>query len=1062
MSFRRLMSGAAVVALVSVCGIGAQAQETSGDIRGQVTSSAGGSVAGARVQIIDTRTNTTSTAITDATGGFSARGLRVGGPYTVAVDAGGYVSTQIEDVSIALGDTARLSVTLDPGERETIIVTASRRDVVDVALGPSATFTIGDLETAPAINRSIVDVIRSDPRIYVDEAFVDAVQCAGANPRFNSLTVDGVRMNDNFGLNSNGFPTERSPFGYDAIEQVAVELAPFDVQYGGFSACNINAVTKSGANSFFGGAFVDYTSDALTGSSLEGEDVNVAEFDEIRYGVNVGGPILQDRLFFFAAYEKLEGANTFDRGPEGSGAVAEVIGFTQTEYDEIVRIANEVYNFDPGGTPSSFDNEDEKLLVKIDWNITQNHRANFTYNFNDGFNITESDDAPDEFEFEKHLYERGAELVSYVGSLFSDWTDNFSTEVRLGYLELDNRQISVGGTDFAEIIVFEDDGNAIYLGGDDSRQANKLYYETLSFAAKGVYQLANHAITFGYEREDLDIFNMFVQHTEGQIEFNSIDFFEQGIFDDYDYANAPSGDPADAAAEWGYVVSTIYAQDEWNFDNGLTLIGGLRYDWYTSDDVPAENPQFVADYGFSNALNLDGANLIQPRVGFQWEISDVLSLRGGFGLYSGGNPNVWLSNNYSANNVTQFTVNEGNLRSDGLYIDDVTTVFDFNYVNAEDGTPGGPGWGIPEPLVGYVSDGEGSNFEINALDPNFEIPSEWKYALGATYLLDVPMGGFLGGEYVLNGDLLFSDGKDTAIIKRLDLVQTGTLFNGLIPDYSSPTVDAFVLTNSSVGNEAFNASFTISKSYDMGLDWTLGYAYSDAEEVQAMTSSVAFSNYNNRAFLDPNEEVLARSNYNIENRVTFTANYGRNFFGDYETSIGVYGATNEGIPFSYAFDDPNRIYGFTPFLEGGVLLYVPTGPNDPNVVFDPGFDQDGFFDFVDREGLSDYAGGFAPRNAFEGGWWTKFDIKLEQEFPGLRPGDRTAGFIVIDNVGNLLNDEWGILREAGFPRVATPVDGGLSADGTQFEFDSFSEPNTNPRVGDASLWSVRLGVRYEF
>lgn len=1058
------MGGAAVVALASVCAADAFAQETTGSMRGQVVSDAGGAIGGASVTVLDTRTNTAQTSTTDAAGGFSARGLRVGGPYTVIVTADGFAPEQIEEVQIGLGATLQLSVALDPTTRDTIVVTADRSSMVDVALGPAATFTLEDLETAPAINRSIVDVIRFDPRIYVDEAFVDAPQCAGANPRFNSLTVDGVRLNDGFGLNSNGFPTERSPFSFDAIEQVAVELAPFDVQYGGFSACNINAVTKSGANEFFGGAFVDYTSDALTGGSLEGQDVNVAEFDEIRYGFNVGGPIVRDRLFFFAAYEKLEGANTFDRGPEGSGAVAEVAGFTQAEYDRIVQIANDVYNYDPGGTPSSFDNEDEKFLVKIDWNITNNHRANFTYNYNDGFNISESDSDANEFEFENHLYERGAELNSYVGSLFSDWTDNFSTEVRVGYVELDNRQISVGGTDFGEVIVREDDFNFIYLGGDDSRQSNKLNYEVFNLALKGNYTLGAHDFTFGYEREALDIFNLFVQHTEGQIEFNSIDFFEQGVFDDYDYANAPSGDPNDAAAEWGYAANTIYGQDEWSFDNGFTLVLGLRYDWYTSDDVPPENPEFLADYGFSNSQNLDGADLIQPRLGFQWEVNDQLSLRGGVGLYSGGNPNVWLSNNYSANNVTQFTVNEGNLRDAGLYIDDVTTVFDFNYVDAEDGTPGGPGYGVPEPLVDFVSAGEGSNFEINVHDPDFDIPSEWKYAFGATYIADAPMNGFLGGEYVLNGDLLWSKGRNTAVIKRLDLEQAGTTFNGQIPVYSSPNVDAFVLTNSDVGNELFNASVSVSKAYDNGLDWTAGYAYSDSEEVQPMTSSVAFSNYNNRAFLDPEEEVLRPSNYNIQNRAVLNVNYEHAFFGDYRSRIGLYGSANEGRPYSFAFDDANNFYGFTPFLDGGLELYVPTGPDDPNVDFSgmSQEDMDAFFAFAAREGLNKYAGGFAPRNAFEGGWWTKFDMKFEQEFPGLRAGDRTAGFIVIDNLTNLINDEWGVLKEASFPRVIRPIDGGLSDDGTQIVYDSFTDPTVEARVGSPSLWSIRVGLRYEF
>ena len=173
---------------------------------------------------------------------------------------------------------------------------------------------------------------------------------AGKNSRFNSLTVDGVRMNDSFGLNSNGYPTERMPFSYDAINQVSVELAPFDVEYGGFTACNINAVTKSGGSRFSGSLFFDYTSDDLRGDSLEGDDIQTGDYSEKRYGINVGGPIIADSLFFFVAYEKLEGANLFDRGPAGSGAVNE-INVSREELDEILAIARDPLPVRPGDDP---------------------------------------------------------------------------------------------------------------------------------------------------------------------------------------------------------------------------------------------------------------------------------------------------------------------------------------------------------------------------------------------------------------------------------------------------------------------------------------------------------------------------------------------------------------------------------------------------------------------------------------------------------------------------------------------------------------------------------------
>ena len=375
MSNWKLHSGVAAAIMATAAIVApAEAQVTTAGIRGNVVDSEGAPIANADVIVRDEATGLTRTTTTTSAGQFVIRNLGVGGDYTVTVMADDYQSQEISGVLLSLGNTSDFDFVLSEGDRtmDTIVVTASASQLAPVAVGPSASFGLETLQSAPAINRNITDVLRLDPRVYVDESRGDlnAVQCGGKNSRFNSLTVDGVKLNDNFGLNSNGYPTERIPFSYDAIDQVSVELAPFDVQYGGFSACNINAVTKSGTNEFHGYAFGDYTSNDLRADSLEGDEITTGDYDEYRYGFGLGGPIIKDKLFFFAAYEKLEGANLFDRGPIGSGAVNEV-NITQAEVDEIAAIARDIYGYDPGEIPSSFDNEDEKILVKLDWNITR-------------------------------------------------------------------------------------------------------------------------------------------------------------------------------------------------------------------------------------------------------------------------------------------------------------------------------------------------------------------------------------------------------------------------------------------------------------------------------------------------------------------------------------------------------------------------------------------------------------------------------------------------------------------------------------------------------------------
>ncbi len=519
----------------------AMAQVTSSDLGGQILGPNGSPAVGTVIKVTHVPTGAVKTVTVNNGGLFNLRGLRVGGPYTIEIDSDQYADQTINDVYLELGEEASIQRVLEPvaDDVENIVVTASQ--VGSLAFGqtgPAVSFGLETMQQAPAINRDITDIVRIDPRIYVDEGGSNGIQCVGKNPRFNSLTVDGVRMNDLFGLNSNGYPTERMPFSYDAIEGVSVEIAPFDVIYGGFSACNISAVSKTGTNEVHGSAFYDYGSDSLKGDSLQGDDVNLGSYTEKRYGFTVGAPLIKDKLFIFAAYEKLEGANTFDRGALGSGAVNEV-NITQEQVAQIQAISQEMYGFDAGTVPLSMPNEDEKLLVKLDWNINEAHRFAFTYNYNDGNNYAESDGDVNEFEFSSHLYERGAELESFIGVLYSDWTDKFSTEIRLSRSKLDNLQRSMyaspvaGGADFGEIKIDlandpDDDSDdlTVYLGSDDSRHANDLDWTGTSMMFRGHYYFDNgHTLTFGYENDKLEIYNLFVQHAETSIQFESIEDF---------------------------------------------------------------------------------------------------------------------------------------------------------------------------------------------------------------------------------------------------------------------------------------------------------------------------------------------------------------------------------------------------------------------------------------------------------------------------------------------------------------------------------------------------------
>ncbi|MDX3775446.1 TonB-dependent receptor, partial [Chromatiaceae bacterium AAb-1] len=337
--------------------------DTSSAIRGVINSPQGSPAAGTKVTILHVPSGTSRQAVVNDSGVFNASGLRVGGPYRIIVDSDVYADTVIDGVYLNLGETFQLQHQLEASNIERIQVAGTAISSLTGDTGPAARFDSYALEVSPSVNRDIKDVIRTDPRIYINETNASSIQCAGGSPRSNSLTVDGVRMNDNFGLNSSGYPTERIPFSFDAIDQVAVELAPFDVKYGGFTACNINAVTKSGSNKVSGSVFIDYTNDSMKGDKLEGDKQELGSYNEKRYGVNVGFPIVTDKLFAFFAYEKLEGSEIFDYAPLANGRV------TQAQIDEIISISRDIYNYDPGSAIPSMPVKDEKILLKVDWNI---------------------------------------------------------------------------------------------------------------------------------------------------------------------------------------------------------------------------------------------------------------------------------------------------------------------------------------------------------------------------------------------------------------------------------------------------------------------------------------------------------------------------------------------------------------------------------------------------------------------------------------------------------------------------------------------------------------------
>ena len=516
--------------------VASNAQDTTSQIRGKILDPNGAPVAGATIVVEDARSGVERTYSTSGGGIFLATRLLPGGPYKVTVND----TKSVDIASIGLGETYSLTVNMQQEEAiEEIITIGQTAEFAEVASGPAATFSIDDIDSSVAFSRDISDVYEIDPRLMVDndeDGF--GLNCAGKHPRFNNVTLDGVSQTDRFGLNENGYSTAVGmPFPFDAVETIAVELAPFDVNYGGFSACNINAVTKSGTNDWDAKVYYEFSNNDLRGDTVadDSRDYGRPEsYDKTYMGFNVGGPIIKDRLFFFAAYSESDSPRFLKRGYAGSGNGEERDWLSQADYERIENIARTVYDYEPGGQPNDGTQEDKKYLLRLDWNINDNHNAAFVYNYYDGFQLRDSDGDQNEFEFANHFYTKGAENEQFTFKLNSQWTDAFLTEIFYNTSEMNDSQVTVGPKEFADmqISIGGRDGT-VYLGADDSRQANKLGTKSDYLKLSAQYLMDTHIITAGYDRENIEIFNIFVQHSNGG---------------EYDYFDDSAGDPASCAA----------------------------------------------------------------------------------------------------------------------------------------------------------------------------------------------------------------------------------------------------------------------------------------------------------------------------------------------------------------------------------------------------------------------------------------------------------------------------------------------------------------------------------
>ena len=1076
------------------------AQSTSAGVSGRVTGADGQVVGGAEVTITHVESGTVSRATTDANGRYSARGLRVGGPYSITVNKAGAGSSAKNDVYLGLDQVAQVDTQLNANvstlDTVTVVGTAEASVFGADNKGVSTNMSRKDLDRMPSPDRSIQNVVRADPRVVVTDRDRGAFSALGQNFRYNSITVDTINAGDPFGLNDNGLPTKGTPISQDAIEAYDISTANYDVATRRGVGATVNAVTKSGTNEFHGSFYYVYQdADKMIGKNLSGRKWTGFTKDTT-VGATFGGPILKDKLFFFASYEKgVKESPGSVFGPEGSGATTEVRGMPQSDVDAIIAAAT-ARGLAPGNLEGSgTDLESERGLVKLDWNINESHRASLRLSRTEEYEPIIVNGGTNTLVLSSGWYALDKVNTSYTLSFYDDWSENFSTETSVGFNKFEQLRGPLNGRFQPAVTVRNsgaDTGPAVQLGTEFSSQANQLAVDTWNAYFAGNWYLGDHVVKAGIDYQSDDFYNLFLQGYNGSYTFNSLADFNSGTYRRYSLNLPAAGYTLDnVAALFKLKQYGFFVQDTWQVTDKLSLQAGLRYDLPKVDPDPTFNPCFAAapgtlgslgpcglrnnpanpnaatgGYGFTNANTIDGNGVLQPRFSFNYSFDTErpTQLRGGAGLFVSNTPAVWVANPYSNNGVAvaAFDVNRRRLPTDPPFSSD-----GFN--QNVPGTSTTPGLGS-------------SSMTVSVVDPDFEIPTVAKYSLGIDH--ELPWRGT-----VFTAEYQYLDVVNGIHYQNLNLgASTGRLPDGRLsyarfpanapggantarwnanPSFSNQVI---YLTNTDKG-KSHSLTFSLKKPFADNWSGMLAYSFGRSTDVNPGTSSVANSSFQNRSWVNPNDDYESTSNYEIPHRILASLTWEKNFFGDYATRVSAFYDGHTGAPYSWIFG--NDVNGDSYFRD---LAFIPMNRGDVefNTASQPLINS--FFTYLaNNPDLQRNSGRIFERNDANAAWVNQLDLSVSQEVPGFFKGHKGELRFDIFNVLNMIDKEWGVERRADFPlerRLAdvagvNPVTGRYIYDisGVNYNRNGTYQPNAlpvNESFTPSQRWSVLLTARYTF
>ena len=1092
-----------LVAVLLTLSLTAMAQITTSSMAGKVTldDEKGEEVIGATVVAVHEPSGTRYTAVTNTTGRFSINGMRTGGPYNVTVSYIGYQSKTVKGIILQLAETYNVAIWLseDATQLSEVVISGKASKFAAEKTGAATNINSSQIANLPTVSRSITDVTRLSPYGGNGMSF------AGSDGRTANFTVDGANFNNNFGL-SDKLPGGGNPISLDAIEELQVVISPYDVRQTNFIGGGVNAITKSGTNTFKGSAYIYHRNENMRGDAVYGQQIPSArEKDrQTTYGFTFGGPIIKDKLFIFANAEMIKTPTIANRWRGSTNGVGDVTSYlsrtTLADLQTVSDFVKSKYGYDTGSyTDFPADEDTYKILARLDWNITDRHHLALRYNYTkntlwNACNASSMDGGTRSafnrlseysMSFANSMYSMENLVHSFSLDLNSRLTDNLSNQLLATYSKLDDIR-GTNSSEFPFIDILDgfgdptSPGNYMALGYELFTYNNAVHNTIWNIKDDVTYYMGSHKIMAGITFEHQMADNQYMRNGTGYYRYSSIDDFISGAAPEIVCLTYGYDGESKPAARVQFNRAGIYAQDEWNVNDKFKLTFGTRIDglFFNNGDLMTNNAIKALDY---NGRSIDTGKwpsnsiTFSPRVGFTYDVfgDKSLKLRGGSGLFSGRLPLVFFTNMPTNGGMVQYQAQLNAVNLAKKFPNGEYSMNDFAGGLVTDGKGG-----YIEPLkeklfaMGYpstVSPDDGTvPSSISAVDPDFKMPQVWKTSLAIDYQIPVSFPFSVTLEGIYNKKIHDNSISDWSMRPVEGFARWNGVDNRPIyPSGFRSGTKAFVLENTSKGY-GWSANITLNAQPFEWLSLMAAYTHTVSKEVTGMPGSAAESAFTYVPTVNgPNNIKLHNSQYVTPDRIVANATLhdksGNHYSLIYETWRGGY---------NYSYMMANDMNGDGYNYDA---IYIPrdneVGVNQGDFRFATADDMQRFMDFVHNDSyLKSHQGEYAEAYSVYSPWVHRVDFAYKHDFK-LNVGKTTHRLQVsldVKNVLNIFNSEWGVAKYMN----STLNDGRiLRYENTDAQgYPVFSTPSAVsaktetwvPNYSIGQCWYASIGIKYMF